>query len=152
MGQRSLVLSLYRQLLRESAKFESYNFRSYALRRVRDGFRANFNAQDASRNSDLIADAQRNLEIIRRQVILGKLYPSNKLVIENKVGFNWDFTVCDSLSKVLSMIQSANWMKPLHSSHLLVLLCRFTLFHNIAASICNGINCTVTFTEIFISW
>lgn len=88
MGQRSLVLSLYRQLLRESAKFESYNFRSYALRRVRDGFRANFNAQDTSRNSDLIADAQRNLDIIRRQVILGKLYPSSKLVIENKDGFN----------------------------------------------------------------
>ena len=76
------MLSLYRQLLKESAKFDSYNFRAYALRRVRDGFRANTKVEDASRIDSLIKEAQSNLELIRRQVVLGKLYPSNKLVIE----------------------------------------------------------------------
>ncbi|KAL4623442.1 LYR motif-containing protein 4-like [Arapaima gigas] len=40
-SSRYQVLSLYRMLLKESKKFPSYNFRMYALRRVRDGFRAN---------------------------------------------------------------------------------------------------------------
>jgi len=82
VNQRSIVLSLYRQLLRESSKFDSYNFRSYALRRVRDAFRANVQVQDPKIINGLIKEAQSNLELIRRQVILGKLYQANKLVIE----------------------------------------------------------------------
>lgn len=81
MAQRSLVLSLYRQLLRESAKFESYNFRTYALRRVRLGFRDN-KASSSTQLTSLIEEAKSSLELIRRQVILGQLYRSNKLVIE----------------------------------------------------------------------
>lgn len=80
--QRTVVLSLYRQLLRESSKFNSYNFRSYALRRVRESFRTNLKLQDSSRIDEMIVEARRNLKIIQRQVILGQLYPTNKLVIE----------------------------------------------------------------------
>ena len=83
-SHRSLVLSLYRQMLRESSKFPSYNYRSYALRRVRDGFRANSKIENSSHINDLLKETQENLNLIRRQVIIGKLYPSNKLVIEEK--------------------------------------------------------------------
>lgn len=84
--QRSLVLSLYRQLLREAAKFESYNFRTYALRRVKLGFRENNQATSPTQLPSLIAEAKSSLQLIRRQVILGQLYPSNKLVIEEGAG------------------------------------------------------------------
>ncbi len=81
--QRSLVLSLYRQLLREAAKFESYNFRSYALRRVKLGFRDHQQTTTSpTQVASLIEEAKSSLELIRRQVILGRLYPANKLVIE----------------------------------------------------------------------
>lgn len=81
-SQRSLVLSLYRQLLKESANFDSYNFRSYALRKVKDTFRSNANITDCSRINSLIKEGQDNLAIVKRQVILGKMYPSEQLVIE----------------------------------------------------------------------
>jgi len=38
--------------------------------------------QDPKIINGLIKEAQSNLELIRRQVILGKLYQANKLVIE----------------------------------------------------------------------
>lgn len=41
MSARAKVLTLYRQLLRESAKWPNYSYRSYAQRKIRDSFRAN---------------------------------------------------------------------------------------------------------------
>ena len=40
-SQRAAVLCLYKKLLRESSKFVDYNYREYALRRVKDKFREN---------------------------------------------------------------------------------------------------------------
>uniref|UniRef100_A0A8C1S3U8 Complex 1 LYR protein domain-containing protein n=1 Tax=Cyprinus carpio TaxID=7962 RepID=A0A8C1S3U8_CYPCA len=45
-SSREHVLSLYRLLLKESKKFPSYNYRTYALRRVRDAFRENRTVED----------------------------------------------------------------------------------------------------------
>lgn len=83
-SQRTQVLSLYRRLLKESSQFDSYNFRAYALRRVRDAFRANVAVTDPKTIDRLIKDGQSNLALIKRQVTIGKMYPSNHLVIENK--------------------------------------------------------------------
>jgi len=79
---RKAVLSLYRQLMRESNRFESYIYRKYALRRVRDAFRDNKNISDESVIEDLIRDGQKNLALIKRQVIINELYKTDKLVIE----------------------------------------------------------------------
>lgn len=57
--------------------------RSYALRRIRDAFKENRNLTDLAAVNDQIAEGTKNLEIIKRQVLIGKLYSADKLVIEN---------------------------------------------------------------------
>ncbi|MCJ8728941.1 hypothetical protein PDJAM_G00010310 [Pangasius djambal] len=65
---RTQVLTLYRMLLRESKKIPSYNYRTYALRRVRDAFRENRNVEDPKVLEQLLSKACDNLAIIQRQV------------------------------------------------------------------------------------
>ncbi|KXJ71126.1 LYR motif-containing protein 4 [Aedes albopictus] len=76
------VLSLYRQLLRESQKFSSYNFRNYALRRVRDAFRENKALTDSSKIQAEMEYARKNLDIIKRQALISQMFRADKLVIE----------------------------------------------------------------------
>ncbi|CAD7077562.1 unnamed protein product [Hermetia illucens] len=79
---RMKVLSLYKSLLRESQKFSSYNFRMYALRKIRDEFREKKLLTDPARIKEEINFAEKNLGIIKRQVIVGNLYSTEKLIIE----------------------------------------------------------------------
>ncbi|XP_037934038.1 protein bcn92 [Teleopsis dalmanni] len=81
MSMRRQVISLYRKMLRESGKLGPYNFRMYAIRKIRDTFRTNrtIDFEEISRQLQL---AEHNLEIIRRQAIIGHLYNVDKLVIE----------------------------------------------------------------------
>ena len=71
------VLSLYKIMLRESEKFADLNYRSYAIRRVKDGFRANARLSEQSEISGKINGAKENLEIIKRQTTVGKLFGLN---------------------------------------------------------------------------
>ncbi|XP_027728974.1 LYR motif-containing protein 4 isoform X3 [Vombatus ursinus] len=82
-SSRAQVLDLYRVMLRESGKFTSYNYRTYAIRRIREAFRENKNVKDSAQIQMLVNKAKRNLEIIRRQTQLSEMYSTNKLVIEN---------------------------------------------------------------------
>uniref|UniRef100_A0A182NLE4 Complex 1 LYR protein domain-containing protein n=1 Tax=Anopheles dirus TaxID=7168 RepID=A0A182NLE4_9DIPT len=82
-GHKMKVLSLYKQLLRASEKFDSYNYRMYALRRIRDAFRENKALTDNGSIASELSYAQKNLDIIKRQTIVGQLYQApDKLVIE----------------------------------------------------------------------
>ncbi|XP_040160410.1 LYR motif-containing protein 4 [Anopheles arabiensis] len=82
-GHKMKVLSLYKQLLRASQKFDSYNYRMYALRRIRDAFRENRALTDNAAIASELSYAQKNLEIIKRQTVIGQLYGApDKLVIE----------------------------------------------------------------------
>ncbi|XP_076470191.1 LYR motif-containing protein 4-like [Babylonia areolata] len=80
---RARVLSLYKKMLREGQKFTDYNFRKYAVRRTQDGFHHNMNVSDAARVQELIQEAEENLKIMQRQVLVGQLYGEGKLVIES---------------------------------------------------------------------
>lgn len=71
-------------MLRESQKFSSYNYRLYALRRIRDGFRAGKSLTDSTKITEALQNAEENLEVIQRQVLVGRLYTAEKLVIEKK--------------------------------------------------------------------
>uniref|UniRef100_A0A2M4ATJ5 Complex 1 LYR protein domain-containing protein n=1 Tax=Anopheles triannulatus TaxID=58253 RepID=A0A2M4ATJ5_9DIPT len=77
------VLSLYKQLIRASQKFDSYNYRLYAIRRIRHAFRENKALTDGGKIESELAYGQSNLEIIKRQTIIGNLFQApDKLVIE----------------------------------------------------------------------
>ncbi|XP_069469562.1 LYR motif-containing protein 4 isoform X3 [Ambystoma mexicanum] len=81
---RTQVLSLYRALLRESAGFSAYNYRTYAIRRIRDAFKENRGVSDVQEMQKLVNKAKENLEVIKRQVAIGHLYSSEKLIIERQ--------------------------------------------------------------------
>ena len=80
---RKCVLSLYRQLLLESKRFDSYIYRKYAIRRIRDAFRQYKNITEEKSIETLIIDGQKNLELIKRQVVINNLYKTDKLVVES---------------------------------------------------------------------
>jgi len=80
------VLRLYKSLLRESQKFTSYNYRHYFILRIKDGFKANKGLSSPEAIAQEIKNAYSSLNTIRRQVIVGQLYQTHKLVIENDPG------------------------------------------------------------------
>ncbi|XP_076999890.1 LYR motif-containing protein 4 isoform X1 [Tamandua tetradactyla] len=80
-SSRAQVLDLYRAMLRESKHFSAYNYRTYAIRRIRDAFRENKNVKDPVEIQTLVNKAKRDLGIIRRQELTGpspveKLHPA----------------------------------------------------------------------------
>lgn len=74
MAGRGQVLNLYKTMLREAGKFPDFNFRSYALRRVRDGFKEAKTLGDAKAIATQMKEAEKNLEVIKRQATLGRLF------------------------------------------------------------------------------
>ncbi|XP_028410116.1 LYR motif-containing protein 4-like [Dendronephthya gigantea] len=83
MAARKEVLHLYRLLLRESYNFTNYNYRLYALRKVRDCFRANKDETDPEKVRSFIIKAHQNLDSLKRQTSLNKMYGTFKLIIES---------------------------------------------------------------------
>ncbi|XP_035882413.1 LYR motif-containing protein 4 isoform X1 [Phyllostomus discolor] len=107
-SSRAQVLDLYRAMLRESKHFSAYNYRTYAIRRIRDAFRENKNVKDPVEIQTLVNKAKRDLGMIRRQghlqsraplpchlypsctetalakVHIGQMYATDKLIIESQ--------------------------------------------------------------------
>eukprot|EP00051_Salpingoeca_urceolata_P031737 m.12753 g.12753 ORF g.12753 m.12753 type:complete len:85 (-) comp4352_c0_seq1:88-342(-) len=77
------VLRLYRTLLREAQGFTQYNYRHHAIRRIREQFKDNKSLTEQTEIANSIAFAKEQLEVIRRQVVLGKMYGlPGRLVVE----------------------------------------------------------------------
>jgi hypothetical protein len=68
MSCKASTLKLYKHLLRESSKLQNYNFREYALGKVKFEFRSNKSEQDPDKLQQQINKAKYNLEVVRRQV------------------------------------------------------------------------------------
>ena len=82
-SKHKAVLSLYKVMLRESEKFADFNYRGYALRRIKDGFRANSKLTEEALIDAKIQHAKDNLSIIKRQSAIGQLFNLNtKLTVE----------------------------------------------------------------------
>lgn len=81
MSNRDL-LSLYKILLRESKKFESYNIREYFTRRVKDGFRENVKLTEPAKIEHVQQEARDLLDVLKRQVVIYNMYSPGRLVIE----------------------------------------------------------------------
>ncbi|CEG36728.1 lyr motif-containing protein 4 [Plasmopara halstedii] len=76
MASSSSVLRLYREMLRSAAKLETYNFRAYATRRVKEDFRKHKTIQiDSSEQEKMLAFAREQADILYRQMVVSKLYP-----------------------------------------------------------------------------
>lgn len=78
---RQHVLGLFRSLLRQAGRMEDYNFRSYAQRRVALGFQEGrvLSGEEAAREYQ---EGLKNLEMLKRQVLISHLYPSKRSVME----------------------------------------------------------------------
>ncbi|KAL3666914.1 hypothetical protein V7S43_007863 [Phytophthora oleae] len=80
----SSVLRLYREMLRNAAKVETYNFRAYATRRVKEDFRKNSALKAGSPEQEkALVFAREQADVLYRQMIVSKLYPPHiKSVME----------------------------------------------------------------------
>ncbi|XP_071864861.1 LYR motif-containing protein bcn92 [Bombus fervidus] len=90
-SSRKVILSLYRNLIRESKKWNSYNYRLYALRKIRHEFKQNKTIQDKEEINKCYNRGLESLQIIKRQVTIGNLYSTRPLIIEtieNKANLN----------------------------------------------------------------
>src|SRR5277367_623948 len=79
---RTAILSLYRNLLRTGGHFSQYGFREYAKRRTRDAFREHRNETDQQRIQDLVSRGINELQVMKRQTVIGQMYNTDKLVVE----------------------------------------------------------------------
>ncbi|KAE8975966.1 hypothetical protein PR002_g25443, partial [Phytophthora rubi] len=114
MASTSSVLRLYREMLRNAAKFETYNFRSYATRRVKEDFRKNKTLQAGSAEQEKALEfAREQAAVLYRQVAVSKLYPPHvKSVMEsiNTRRTTGDFVFgVDSTPKTTSLAQAKTY-------------------------------------------
>ena len=65
-------------MLRESKNFVDFNYRSYAIRRIKDGFKSNAQITDKVLIENKISLAKLNLQLIQRQVTIGQLFGSKQ--------------------------------------------------------------------------
>jgi len=76
------ILSLYRSLLRTGGQFNQYGFREYARRRTRDAFRQHRDETDPERVQELVHRGLDDLQMMKRQTVIGQMYKIDKLVVE----------------------------------------------------------------------
>ncbi|KAH3768802.1 hypothetical protein DPMN_170018 [Dreissena polymorpha] len=56
----------------------------YALDKIRHDFRANKNVTEPAQLDVLLKKARENLDVIKRQAVIGHMYGEGHLVIENR--------------------------------------------------------------------
>jgi hypothetical protein len=65
MEQHANATSQYRSLLRQGNQFAAYNFREYAKRRTRDGFREHQKEVDDRRIQELVQSGLKELQMLK---------------------------------------------------------------------------------------
>lgn len=76
------ILGLYKQLLEKAGKFDNYNFREFAKRKVVDSFRANKSLQDEAQIKQFYNSGIDSLAQLQRQTAISQMYTLDKLVVE----------------------------------------------------------------------
>ena len=79
---RSATLGLYRSLLRAAKGFSNYNFREYALRRVREDMREASALTDSTAVTRAHQEGRRQLGLIQRQATISAMFPQEKHAME----------------------------------------------------------------------
>ena len=83
MPAKNQILSLYHALLKDAKQLTNYNFRSYAVRRIKYDFRKNLLLGDSEAKSAYKSGLS-SQQVLRRQRIISQLYPEDDTVIEVK--------------------------------------------------------------------
>ncbi|XP_014272362.1 LYR motif-containing protein 4 [Halyomorpha halys] len=82
---KAQVLKLYRDMMREAKKIPAYNFRTYALRRIKHGFNENKNVKlECIKNK--FNDGLLAYDSLKRQVIVSAIFKTDKIIVENQIG------------------------------------------------------------------
>ncbi|CAK7904683.1 protein Isd11p [[Candida] anglica] len=76
------ILGLYKQLLGKANKFDNYNFREFAKRKVVDSFKANKNLKDEEAVKNFYNEGINNLAMLHRQSTISQMYTFEKVVVE----------------------------------------------------------------------
>jgi hypothetical protein len=72
-------------MLHSAKRFQSFNFRKYFLRRVKEDFHKNKDLTDESKILQLIQKAKENDAILRRQSSINSMYATDDIVLNTKV-------------------------------------------------------------------
>ena len=83
MTSQQQVIGLYRQLQRAGRGFTNYNFREYALRRIREGFNENRSLSDAGAITAAYQQGRVELEMLKRQSSISQMFPQEKHAMES---------------------------------------------------------------------
>lgn len=80
------VKSLYKSLLRYARQFPQYNYRNYALRKIKDEFTAAKSLKTPEELKKFVKEEQEALEQLKRMIKVQSLYfnESSKLVLEDE--------------------------------------------------------------------
>ena len=76
-------LHLYRAMLRDAQKFNSFNFREYASRRIRTDFRKNQTLTDKDDIARAIEFGIEQAKLLKRQALINRLYAHDDLINVN---------------------------------------------------------------------
>lgn len=76
------ILGLYKNLLTNAYKFDNYNFREYARRRIHDAFKQYKNETDEDKITTFFNEGINNLAMLKRQGTISQMYTFDKLVVE----------------------------------------------------------------------
>lgn len=82
MTTKQEILSLYKSLLSKSFKFDNYNFREYARRRVVDEFKFNKSLSSPEEITKFYNKGIDQLAMLTRQTTISQMYTFDKLVVE----------------------------------------------------------------------
>lgn len=82
MPNSKQVLGLYKQLLEKAYKFDNYNFREFAKRKVVDSFKANKSLKDDEAIKSFYNEGINQLAMLHRQTSISQMFTFDKVVVE----------------------------------------------------------------------
>lgn len=81
MVAKSQAISLMRSMLRESRKFDNYNFRAHAMRRVVGGFRESSKLEGKAAE-DKFKWGEGQLNLLKRQRVISQMFPEEESIMQ----------------------------------------------------------------------
>ncbi|CAG87675.1 DEHA2E02992p [Debaryomyces hansenii CBS767] len=82
MPNSKQILGLYKQLLEKAYKFDNYNFREFAKRKVVDSFKANKSLKNDEAIKSFYNEGINQLAMLQRQTTISQMFTFDKVVVE----------------------------------------------------------------------